>query len=245
VKQFLLGVLATVVAGIVLFLAQSYLTDRKNAEKQKLEYAQFTPAFTFSEQKAAEWQKQIPTDSTGLFSGDRLAATAITVENTGQIPIQNETVVIQAKHKDKFSGGVIYALNDVVPGGDEGGAVMNLHDGILTIRYKLINAGEFHRFWVVADSFADLQFIVRDPKLDVTGWDAKIFMKHDPKDWTPLLLFGGVALFLVSFILGAFAVGSNATKIATAYGLDGKKFFTEGQQKLSAQRAAKKNSSET
>lgn len=233
-KGFLVGVIATVLATVLGYFA---IEASKGALKPKAELtiAEFDPTFTLGASKAKEWEAKVkPLEVDSLDTEQRLMVTAFTIENTGSIPLENQRVVIKPKYDDSFAAGVIDFQNDTFPGilGDD--TVMKLENKSLFISYKLLDKGEFHRFWVVHDRYTTLQQVTRSPDLEVSKWDAMIFLRRNEEDYSSYWFAGFVVSIIICFAVGFVSADRYFRSIVVAQGLSYKEFIDAGTEAKSA-----------
>jgi hypothetical protein len=200
VKNFLAGILATVIAGLLLVLGQDWIQREVLQQKPELQYFEFSPSLLISAAEVSKWETSL--SDRELIEKDResLAVTAITIENRGALPVEEQGVLITDRWAKSGEASIVGFKNDVIPGKDGVDTVMKIENGGLRINYKLINPGEIHRFWIITSRFADLDFNIRNPKLNVRGWDSKIYSKEDPTFFSQVNLLA----IVVALIFGMF-----------------------------------------
>lgn len=222
--------MTTLLGGLLLYVGQTYVGGWLST-KPAISYSQFAPAFVFDAETVRRWQSTIegPTENAFGFENG-LYAEAIVIENTGEVPIENQNVIVRNRYSQDEQSKIIAFQNDVIPGADGIDTTMRLTDGALRINYRLLSPGEIHRFWIVRDRFTATEVIIRGPNIDVTGWDAKIYRDAEDMDWTKWIIFIAIFLIVMSFLFGMYVQFIENKKIISAHGHDPDEFFKKGAE---------------
>lgn len=219
-KNFILGVLATALAGLIVYFGQSIIDDA-TGDKTHIEYYTYNPPFYLDQVKTNNWFSKIPSSEFDEFSKDgRIKIQAMVIENKGEKAIENQRVVIGPDKKDKFSSGIIDFQNDIVPGANGLDTKMSISDGTLVIDYDLLNVGEIHRFWIVSDRFTDKSVNIRKPGLTTKGWNAKIYTQETPEDWGFETAMAVAIGLLIALFLGFYIQYKETKKILILQDID-------------------------
>ena len=239
-KGFLIGVFATVLATLFGYLAIEGV-KKFDAPQSQLKIVDFGPTFNFGVADAEKWQKDVK--SLGIDSIDsnqRLSASLITVENTGTKALQNQKIVIRPKFEDKYSAGIVDFQNDAIPGVLNDDTKMRIENKVLNVEYKLLDVGEFHRFWVIHDRYAEINISARTPDLKMDSYTAKVYLKSDREDWSTFLFIGGLIASIASLVIGAIFSDRLHKSIIEAHSLDYKKFTKDGMELIKDKKNAAK-----
>lgn len=211
-KNFLLGILAATIGGILIYAAQYYFDRHFRSPRASIEHVTYSPALVFGRREAATWLSSRERDAVDSELG-RVKITLVSIENTGDEALSNQEVRIQPR--DEFGGGIIAFHNHIVPGGDPSATTARITDRSLVIRYSLFNPQEMHMLWVITDSFTDFDVISRRPGLVVNGWRRGVAFEEDSsmsEVWFFTYAVIGILLFVLGVILSDRFIGSELRK---------------------------------
>lgn len=181
-KTFLSGTIGAVIAGLILFFAQSWWAGHQSSGKQRIRFEQQASVTLDKEQLQALLKK---------MDYRSMEIQIMSVSNLGADDIADKTF----SNANEFIWGYGTISN---PNGNPKNASLTYDGKVLTARYGLLPVETEHTFWIASGAPA----LSTSFSNDTTGVHVVSDYELRDSDPFPWIFFGGIGLLLVGAVIG-------------------------------------------
>lgn len=186
-KGFFGGIIATIVAGLIVYIISQQYDQWVKASSQKVDFSFHEKSITLDKPTIEKLLK----DSSEPIEHDT-SIDLVTVTNLGSDDIADKSFSMPA------SGIVAYQTTDF-PNGNPNNAIVSFKNDVLTVKYKLLPKGQSHKFWLASGAFSTVN--LGKFSADASGISVSMDGGND-FSWTPSWFETGV-ISALAVILGA------------------------------------------